>query len=40
MHGGGEVLRREEFEASKAALAAHREALANPQPKRLLSAGR
>lgn len=40
LHGEGEVLRREEWEAGKAALTARREAEANPRPKALLSAGR
>ncbi|KAL4443356.1 hypothetical protein ABPG75_011093 [Micractinium tetrahymenae] len=40
MHGGGELLRREEFEGRKAALAAYREALLCPKPRQLLSAGR
>lgn len=35
-----EVLRRDEWGARKAALAAAREAAANPRPKTLLSAGR
>lgn len=40
MHGGGELLEREEFEGRKARLAAHRHALLHPQPRQLLSAGR
>lgn len=40
MHGGGELLPREEFVGRKAALAAQREALLNPKPRHLLSVGR
>ncbi|KAI7836473.1 hypothetical protein COHA_009690 [Chlorella ohadii] len=40
LHGNGELLRREEWEAGKAALAAQRYAEAHPRPKALLSAGR
>ncbi|KAL4429220.1 hypothetical protein ABPG77_010199 [Micractinium sp. CCAP 211/92] len=40
MHGGGELLQREEFEARKAELAAHRHALLHPKPRQLLSVGR
>lgn len=40
LHGDGELLRREEWEAGKAALAARRYAEAHPRPKALLSAGR
>lgn len=40
MHGGGELLRRDEFEGRKQRLAAHREALEQPRTRRLLSANR
>ena len=40
LHGEGELLQQEEWEACKAALAARRDGEAHPRPKALLSAGR